>query len=329
MLKLERLGSFNLLSLLGVLLLVAELPGPRAVEAGHPADPAALDWHVDMPVVFKNSYPQAAPVVRIVYRSNPDSPTFGEVYVMGTDGTGQTRLTNNPAFDDNPSWSPNQQQIVFQSSRSGNNEIYRMNADGSGVTNLTNNSSDDSYPTWAPDGTHIAFATNRDGNLEIYVMNSDGSGAIRLTTNTRQDSQPRWSPDGTKLAFVGAGDIYVMPAAGGSSTNLTNTAANQNNSPTWSLDGTRLAYSAKQPPNSNWDILVLNLNAPADPPANLTNTADLSELDPNWSPDGLKIAFSAKPDASTQNEIFVMNAADGSNRVRLTTNTVFDGRPDW
>ena len=30
----------------------------------------------------------------------------GEIYVMNTDGSGQTRLTNNPAVDASPSWSP-------------------------------------------------------------------------------------------------------------------------------------------------------------------------------------------------------------------------------
>ena len=30
----------------------------------------------------------------------------GEIYVMNADGTGQTRLTNNPALDWFPAWSP-------------------------------------------------------------------------------------------------------------------------------------------------------------------------------------------------------------------------------
>ena len=29
-----------------------------------------------------------------------------EVYVMNADGTGQTNLTNNPALDGDPDWSP-------------------------------------------------------------------------------------------------------------------------------------------------------------------------------------------------------------------------------
>ena len=42
-----------------------------------------------------------------------------EVYVMNADGSGQTNLTNNPANDSHPSWSPDGSRIVFYSNRDG------------------------------------------------------------------------------------------------------------------------------------------------------------------------------------------------------------------
>lgn len=71
-----------------------------------------------------------------------------EIYVMNPDGSGQTRLTDNPAYDDDPAWSPDGTKIVFGSDRDGDGEIYVMNADGSGQTNLTNHLAWDEYPAW-------------------------------------------------------------------------------------------------------------------------------------------------------------------------------------
>lgn len=69
---------------------------------------------------------------------------------MNTDGSGQLKLTNNPADDRWPDWSPNGNKIAFHSDRDGNFEIYVMNTDGSELTNLTNNPADDRCPAWSP-----------------------------------------------------------------------------------------------------------------------------------------------------------------------------------
>ena len=41
---------------------------------------------------------------RIAFESYRDGNT--EIYVMNADGSNQTRLTNNPALDSGPAWSP-------------------------------------------------------------------------------------------------------------------------------------------------------------------------------------------------------------------------------
>jgi hypothetical protein len=164
---------------------------------------------------------------RIAFTSNRDGNW--EIYVMNADGSGVTRLTNNPAEDDLPSWSPDGRRIAFASNRDGNREIYVMNADGSGQINLTNNPAYDGVPSWSPDGRRIAFVSNRDGNREIYVMNADGSGQINLTNNPAYDDLPSWSLDGRRIAFVsnrdGNREIYVMNADGSGVTRLTNNPA--------------------------------------------------------------------------------------------------------
>ena len=147
-----------------------------------------------------------------------------EVYAMNADGSGQTRLTNNPAIDLSPIWSPGGSKIAFTSYRDGNFDIYVMDADGSGQTNLTNHPTMELFPAWSPDGSRIAFT--RDGQLAM--MNANGSGQVILKPGIASTS-PVWSPDGLSIALsIGTppmDEIYVMSADGSGQTRLTSNSA--------------------------------------------------------------------------------------------------------
>jgi Tol biopolymer transport system component len=144
-----------------------------------------------------------------------------EIYVMNTDGTNQTRLTNVAGGNDLTSWTPDGSK----------------NIDGSGQTNITNAAGADYEPAWSPDGIKIAFDRDGDGNSEIYVMNANGTGQLNLTNNAGNDTVPFWSPSGTKIAFAtdrdGNSEVYVMNADGTGQTNLTNDPGSDSD-PSWS-----------------------------------------------------------------------------------------------
>ena len=67
---------------------------------------------------------------------------------MSADGSNQTRLTNNPAEDRFPVWSPDGSRIVFTSDRDGMLNIYVIKADGSRATRLTDRPASDTEPDW-------------------------------------------------------------------------------------------------------------------------------------------------------------------------------------
>jgi Tol biopolymer transport system component len=182
----------------------------------------------------------------------------GDVYVMSADGTGVTRLTDDPAMDFDSVWSPDGTQIAFRSHRDGNEEVYVMNADGSEQRNRSDNPGGDYSPAWSPDGSRIAFMSDRNnsnGN-SLFVMNADGSDPVQVTDIAGINEYPSWSPDSKQLVFhctfgkrlpTGEGDfeICVVNADGSDLLQLTDTKGT-NKYPAWSPDADKIAFESSR-----------------------------------------------------------------------------------
>lgn len=226
-----------------------------------------------------------------------------EIFRMNEDGTRQRNLTNHPASDASPEWSPDGTKILFASNRDGQSELYVMNADGSGQTRLTYGGGVyGENHRWSPDGSRILFVSAHEGNHEIYVMNADGSNLHNLTNDPLYDSEPAWSPDGSRIAFLRIGgptDYYpswgrhvlmVMNADGSQPVELSASGGNRYAHPGWTPDGLTITYESAfrmMPPR----ILAINADGTGVRVLISLSLMDGGSLDPVWSPDGRMLAY--------------------------------------
>jgi serine/threonine protein kinase len=185
---------------------------------------------------------------RIAYAAPCENNMDKDVYVVNSDGSNVTRLTNNQNNNGWPTWSPDGNSIAFESTRNGHYEIYLMNADGTNVRQLTNINTNaiDGGPDWSPDGTKIAFHSTRESPGGIFVMKSDGTEVTKLITANAWIGGPKWSPDGLHIAITGSYDgtpsqIYVIDYPNGNIRKIT-FSGEINGWASWSADGGWLVY---------------------------------------------------------------------------------------
>jgi TolB protein len=104
-----------------------------------------------------NTYPALSPDgKRIAFRRMVET-TNSEIFTANSDGSDAVNITNSPAFDGWPAWSPKGTKIAFATNRAGNHEIYIMNPDGTDVRKVANTEGRATAPKWSPDGTTIYF----------------------------------------------------------------------------------------------------------------------------------------------------------------------------
>ena len=122
-----------------------------------------------------------------------------EIYKMNKNGGELIRLTDDPAADSNPAWSPDNTRIAFISKRDGFANLFVMGTDGVNPTQLTFYKSIVEVPAWSSDSRMIAFASDMEGSRDIFIIGADGAGLNRLTDSFSEDFYPAWAQ--TSLSF--------------------------------------------------------------------------------------------------------------------------------
>ncbi len=120
-------------------------------------------------------------------------------------------------------------------------------------------------------------------------------------------TEPAISPDRKEIAFVSGGDVWTVPAAGGTAQLLISNPAVESR-PLYSPDGKLLAFASTR--TGNGDIYVLNLEN-----GDLMRLTfdDAAEILNNWSRDGQWLYFtSTSRDISGMKDIYRVNLRGGT-----------------
>lgn len=209
----------------------------------------------------------------------------GDICVKQMDGQGFLRLTNNPAGDIGPVWSPDGRQIAFARYAPEGSGVYLVPAIGGIARKLTSlafyRPGYLERPTWSPDGKLLAIAIRNtaEGPLCLYLLSIETGERRQLTylpLGLVDHGSPAFSPDGKTIAFIqhsrksdapfarigSEQRIYLIPSAGGNPTRLRlessggeipNIAAH----PMWTPDGKELVFSSfqtSQLPSKLWRV---------------------------------------------------------------------------
>lgn len=271
------------------------------------------------------SPPEGAPEEGpIVFQSDRDGNW--EIYLMNADGSGQARLTDDPAQDWLPRWMPTPAgahgtYIVFVSNRDGGWHIYLVDIDAAPSSSST------------PSRPPSASLSQRSPRLAQILERARLGEPVRLTGETQDNWDPAPSPDGRYLAFSALSgrqrDLFLLDLETGETVNLTQHPAGDW-LPAWAPDtgtqGGRLVFVSDR--DDNMEIYLLDLRS-----GQATNLTDHPANDwvPTWGPAAAgagpgRIAFQSDRDGNW--EIYVLDLVTGT-QTNLTNHPADDWDPAW
>jgi dipeptidyl aminopeptidase/acylaminoacyl peptidase len=195
---------------------------------------------------------------RIAFLSTCAESGQRQLYVAPAAGGEVRKLTSLTGFLANPRWSPDGSQIALLFTENAvraagpleptaietgvieesfHEQRLTLVDGGSGKTRQVSPADTYVYEyDWSPDGKQIAYSAakgNGDNNwwlAELFRIDVSTGKTQFVFKPTTQIAVPRWSPDGSTIAFIQGlmsdegstgGDVYSVPAAGGSAKNLT------------------------------------------------------------------------------------------------------------
>jgi Tol biopolymer transport system component len=231
-----------------------------------------------------------------------------DIWVMNASGGEAKQLTDDPADDTDPAFSPDGRKIAFVRDYFS---VWVMNADGSDQTLVAREARD---PAWTPDGRiSYAWYDKQADRLDIWTVGADGTNPQLAILD---GISPAWSPDGTKVAFIRDDNLLFVANADG--TAAVQVASNAED-PNWAPDSSRIVFGRRMDADG---IALVNADG-----SGLTILSTLgSDSDPAFSPDGTIIAITVN--AGDQIGLHLIDTY-GNTVADLAPYPSYDLQADW
>ncbi|MYC67962.1 MAG: hypothetical protein F4X12_16675 [Acidobacteriia bacterium] len=265
----------------------------------------------------------------VVYDSIPASESSArDIHVLAVDGSAYGALTDSPANDLFPLWTPDGESVVFGSDREGGMDAWIMRVEGGepvGEPRLVKRGLGRALPmAFTSDGR--LFYGLRAGRTDVYLGSFDASsgallGGVRALPSrfAGANRSPEWSPDGRFLAYlsrVGTENygqehraVTVREVASGRemlhAPRLTFIERLR-----WSPDGRSLLLSGGDAQGRS-GLFVMDLGTGEATQAVVERSGDFRGLEGDWSADGTRIYFAQ---------------LTGADRFSIRSHTVASGR---
>jgi Tol biopolymer transport system component len=250
-----------------------------------------------------------------------------EIYVMpitgfmAEDGTGATKLTDEPASDLDPTWSPDGQYIAFISFREGPSEVFYMNADGSRQVLIPTATGSKYGLQWSPDGGRLLFVLDTEA---AYAVNRYGLNLMRVTGPVDMIGRSAWSPDASRVIYPSNGDLWVASADGSGAVQLTDDPGTETHPDWWAPTGSIQFNTAPLGPRFNPDGEPWCLDAPE--PAVAGNWQVVAPREPVFPGDSAEIGLRNQSGSGGSYSVTARIIAPDETEV-LATGTASDD--DW
>jgi TolB protein len=243
----------------------------------------------------------------------------GDIFVVDSDGAGETRVAGGSETLLSPAWAPQGDRIAYSQMISSGTRIVirdlrtkreRPLVATPGGLNIT--------PVFAPGGEVIVYAHGEEAGTDLVAASARSNApGRRITVGRGTDNvSPTFSPDGRRIAFTsgrsGHPEVYIMDADGTNAELLTPFSFGDQyyrSNPDWSPDGRSIAFQSQIA--GQFQIMTISLRDRSIK----QHTSEGRNEDPSWAPDGRHVVFTSNRTGTRQ--LFVLDVESG--RVRQLT----------